>query len=107
MNPWLRTTEEITDDDGCRSVFGILKENRPWKPVEEPTDTDDVDLYSDYGGGFYWHGTGSESSRMILSNLMPYDECYDDMKDGYPEWVNDFLTHDMAREDDDGAEEFE
>ena len=33
MNPWLCTSEDITDDEGHINVFSILKEKRPWEPV--------------------------------------------------------------------------
>jgi len=98
MNPWLCTSEDITDDEGHINVFSILKEKRPWEPVERLIDIDDVDLYSDYGGGFYWSGTGSELNRRILSNLMPFDECYDDVKDGSPDWVSVFLQQSERRQ---------
>ena len=91
MYPWLGKSKDITDDDGHINVFNILKEDRPWEPVEQPTDIDEVDLYSDYGGGFYWHGTGSESNKLILSNLTPFDECYDYITDGFPDWVSSFI----------------
>lgn len=94
MYPWLYTDEEITDDNGGTHLFSMINSKRPWKPEQPPTDIDVVDLYSDYGGGFYWRGTGSESNRMILNNLMPFDECWEGTSDGKPDWVRIFLKED-------------
>ena len=54
---------------------------------------DDYNDESDYGGGFYWGGTGSESKKVIVTFLAPFDQCPKDIKDGQPEWVKDFLHH--------------
>ena len=92
MYPWLYTDEEITDNNGGTHLFSMINSKRPWKPEQPPTDIDVVDLYSDYGGGFYWCGKGSELNRLILSELAPLDDWSQDVTDGVPSWVSDFLT---------------
>lgn len=92
MFPWLHTEKEITDDNGNRHLFDTIRSNRSWILDEPSKDIDEVDLYSDYGGGFYWRGTGSESERFILSELAPLNDWSQDVTDGVPNWVSDFLT---------------
>lgn len=62
-------------------------------PKDVPSDLDDVDIYTDYGGGFYWKGKGSETLKMVLENLMPFEvDTYDSLLDGKPYWVEKFLS---------------
>lgn len=68
-------------------------QHKSWEFPNDVTDLDDIEIYSDYGGGFYWSGTGSESLKMINDYLMPYEQCWEDMKDGEPDWVKEFLLH--------------
>lgn len=54
-------------------------------------DLDEVEIYSDYGGGFFWDGVGSESAKRIKYPLAPFE--HDDMypTDGCPEWAEEFF----------------
>ena len=54
-------------------------------------DFDNVYIYSDYGGGFWWRGTGSESAKYIKEGLDPWNEDIQ-IKDEVPKWVQDFLS---------------
>lgn len=98
MNPYLCTPEECYDEKidcycaitYCRKLRGQYNH---WELSKHVTDLDDIEIYSDYGGGFYWSGVGSESVKMIQDYLAPYEQCYEDMKDGQPKWVKEFLKH--------------
>lgn len=98
MIPYLCTPEECYNEktDGYWAITYCRKlsdQHKSWKFPDDITDLDDIEIYSDYGGGFYWSGTGSESIKMINDYLMPYEQCWEDMKDGEPEWVKEFLEH--------------
>ena len=98
MIPYLCTPEECYDEKTdsywaityCRELGD---KHKTWKFPDNIADLDDIEIYSDYGGGFYWSGTGSESIKMINDYLMPYEQCWEDMKYGEPEWVKEFLKH--------------
>lgn len=51
------------------------------------TDLDEVEIYADYGNGFYWKGFGSESCKMIKGPLDPWNERGVCITDGTPEWA--------------------
>ena len=61
-------------------------------------DLDDVEIYSDYGGGSYWSGTGSESLKMLKTGVNPYEEGLDE-SDGMPDWVVKFCEEINADDD--------
>lgn len=94
--PFICTPEECYDKETdcylaityCRKLDNECK---TWKFPDNITDLDNIEIYSDYGGGFYWSGTGSESIKTIKDHLDPWEECYKDMKNGKPEWVKEFL----------------
>lgn len=96
MNPYICTPEECYDEatDAYWAITyceALDFKYKTWKFPNNVTDLDEIEIYSDYGGGFYWSGTGSESIKMIKNYLNPWEECYEDMKDGKPEWVINFL----------------
>lgn len=92
--PFICTSEECYDKESdcyCAITYcmGLNTPGRSWA-LPEVDDLDSVEIYSDYGGGFYWPGFGSESAKMIDRYLDPWEECYEEMKDGVPEWAKDF-----------------
>lgn len=93
--PFLCTPQECYDEtDGYYDPITYcteLSDRNSWKFPDNVKDLDDIEIYSDYGGGFYWSGTGSESVKMVYEFLNPFDEVYVDIKDGQPEWVEEFL----------------
>lgn len=95
LTPFICTPEECynekTDCYCAISYCRELRKARVWKFPANIDDLDDVEIYSDYGGGFYWSGTGSESLKMLKGELDPFENCYDDMHDGQPDWVVEFL----------------
>lgn len=50
-------------------------------------DIDNIEIYSDYGGGFYWDGKGSEKFKIIIEGLNPWNDYSNLPTDGQPEWV--------------------
>lgn len=98
MLPFICTPEECYDEKidcycaitHCRNIEGRYA---TWLFPDDVADLDDIEIYSDYGGGFYWNGTGSESIKMIKDYLDPWEQCYKNMKHGQPKWVEEFLKH--------------
>lgn len=94
--PFLCTSEECYNeklDCYCAITYcqELSRQHGSWAFPDNVSDLDDIEIYSDYGGGFYWRGTGSESIKMINDYLAPFEECYKDIKDGQPDWVKEFL----------------
>ena len=93
--PFIFTPEECYNektDCYCSISYGKqLRKEREWKAPDNISDLDDVEIYADYASGFYWPGTGSESLRRVVTELMPFDSVDDIHKDGEPEWVTKFL----------------
>lgn len=98
MIPFICTPEECYNEEtDCYCAISYCREldsrDRTWKFPDNVDDLDDIEIYSSYGGGFYWSGTGSESIKMIKNYLNPWEECYKDMKHYEPEWVEEFFEH--------------
>lgn len=95
MSPFLCTPQECYDkENDCYNAISYCEEldnTKNWKIRDNIASLDDIEIYSDYGGGFYWDGTGNESEKMIKAFLAPFDQCPEDIKDGQPEWVKEFL----------------
>lgn len=55
---------------------------------------EDIELYTDYGSGFYWKGTACRKCNMILKGREPFELAieYKYMK-GIPEWTEDFSKY--------------
>lgn len=90
MIPFIFRPEECIDEEGryLAIYYGKkLAENNSWE-VPDVSDVDDIEIYSDYGYGFYWQGKGSESSKFIISGSS-FEEC-DNYSYGKPKWVDDF-----------------
>ena len=47
-----------------------------------------VQVYTDYGGGFYWASCACRQCRFITGITMPFDDCLDEMVHGKPDWMN-------------------
>ena len=60
----------------CRELGDKAK---TWE-FPEVDDLDDIEIYSDYGGGFYWNGIGSESAKMIKEEINILSKDYPDLK---------------------------
>ena len=56
---------------------------------EDIDDIDIIDIYTDYGMGFYWTGTGSEKYKIILDGINPWSNDNFPI-DGTPKWVLKF-----------------
>ena len=46
-------------------------------------DKDEIEIYVDYGNGFYWKGFGSESDKLIIEGIDPKLNY----TDGIPDWA--------------------
>ncbi len=92
MQPRLLTIEQATDEDGYLAVISKIyySNNCGWEELQRdpPNDLDKIEIYSDYGGGFYWNGIGSESRQVIWEGHEPFDKF--EIKHGQPKWVTDF-----------------
>ena len=55
-------------------------------------DEDDIEIYSDYGYGFYWDGKGSEKYKIITEGFDPWGDYSNLPTDGQPEWVKNYLA---------------
>ncbi len=63
---------------------------RSWYATpEEPGDP--VDVATDYGGGFTWHGTATQN--YITSGLDPWEDGQQ-RTDGIPAWVSELWSDD-------------
>ena len=51
---------------------------------EEP-----VEIYQNYGGGFYWRGTACRKCNIILKGIEPLELPIDDRYDTVPDWAED------------------
>lgn len=93
MLPFICTPEECYDeklDCYCAISYcrNLARQGKAWSFPEAAPDIDEVEIYSDYGGGFYWTVRGSESARVVES-LDPLD--IDIEHDGMPDWAKKFL----------------
>ena len=72
------------------------------KDIEESeiTDLDNVEIYSDYGRGFFWskHCKGSETHKCLVNGRLPFmlidSEDEDEQiytEKGQPDWVKDIF----------------
>ena len=87
------TPEECwNEENNCYEYITYL-ENYSRNAEKFPTDMwEDVEIYSDYGGGFFWKGKGNEERRVIDSHSCTVP-CYDFDKvfDGVPDWAQKFM----------------
>ena len=91
MIPFIFKPEECYTKDGYYNVISYgreLAKKNNWD-IPKASDVDEIEIYSDYGGGFYWKGKGSESLKVITSGY-DFDEDVHDYEDGSPEWVSAF-----------------
>lgn len=58
--------------------------------AENDNSAEDVEIYSDYGGGFWWNGKASEKHMCITEGNWFWDIV--DYQDGHPEWAQKFMN---------------
>lgn len=102
LNPYICTSEECyyPKIDCYCAIYHCRKlaKGQSYVFPDNVDDLDEVEIYSDYGGGFYWSGTGSESIKMVKGPLDPLgiNDYYGDeglvdiTTDGIPEWVEEW-----------------
>lgn len=102
MLPMLCTSEECYDKE--TDCYWAIKycQDLPYCEKNKNEDIDDVEIYVDYGKGFYWKGKGNESmKRLAFNSLDPYNiEYYHGIPVtanetpiyGKPDWVTNFFN---------------
>lgn len=65
--------------------FGIS-----YTETSEIHDSEDVEIFSDYGNGFVWKGKASKSQQLITSELNAYEINWDE---NIPDWVTDYFVN--------------
>lgn len=98
LNTYICTPEECYDEKlDCYCAISYCRElcaRKGWKTLDGVTDWDDVEIYSDYGGGSYWDDTGSESAKMLKPTLDQWGDLVRlNEKSGIPEWAKEFLEY--------------
>lgn len=96
------------EQDQCYKYFDTVSEfcktNQDISYFE--SDISNIEIYSDYGGGFSWEGKGVEKCGIVLPKyrnpwicIEPYDpwtgkpnDDYIDVTDGVPEWAQTFMN---------------
>lgn len=79
--PWFKNIFRINKgkNTGCH----ICNHN------EEP-----VEIYTDYGGGFYWKGTACRKCNLLLKGIKPFELPIEDRYiNGTPDWVENYDTY--------------
>lgn len=79
--------------------FKFIPETHIRKMGYDKEEISPVEIYSDYGGGFFWQGKGVEKYGFILSqSCYPWRDYYPDTSDvieiidGTPKWAEDFMN---------------
>lgn len=98
LNPYICTAKECYDEkldcycaiSHCRE---LSRQHKSWIFPSDVPDLDEVEIYTDYGGGFYWDGFGSESARMLRDCGDPWERPDVKITDGMPKWAEEFLKH--------------
>lgn len=88
---------ELIDHD--KSIYSMIY-NNPELKVPHDIETEECEIYSDYGRGFYWKGTFNKEHRVVVNGLDPYGMyslsnyfCFEDedeeieVNDGKPDWL--------------------
>lgn len=101
LYPVVLTPEKCINEEGIYDVFRYIEEAYNHLDTDEieydNSEIDDIEIYSDYGGGFCWDEKGVERYGYILNDyLAPWDDSPDDsiiVVDGKPEWVKEFMDN--------------
>lgn len=90
MLPFIFRPEECFEDGYYHAISYGRKINNEsdWIKPDDVNDIDDIEIYSDYGSGFYWEGEGSETAKVITKGTN-FGYIYD-YTNGKPKWVTDF-----------------
>lgn len=95
------TAEECYDKNkDCYNYFSYISDlfHENWT-MKEPYNLSPVEIYSDYGRGFWWRGLGDENQKLIdYRSCDPWGAstdycCNDDIKilHEVPEWAKNFM----------------
>lgn len=81
----------------CETFEKILEEVKSKYYARPPFNEEPCEIYSDYGGGFWWNGTFDRNKRTVVKGATL--DCIDCETYGYvpeiyrevPDWANDVL----------------
>jgi hypothetical protein len=87
-------TKRLVEFIEKQSVTSSATTSTAWKrqfSLREPKcdhEPEEVVLYTNYGGGFYWPGKACRKCNMIIAGRdTDADEVFEQVSDGAPEWV--------------------
>ena len=81
-------TSDICVPSLCDNIDDIWKDNG-WKKCNCNQD-EPVEIYSDYGGGFYWQGRACRHCMCITEKINPWEECkLKEITDEQPQWISE------------------
>lgn len=105
LYPYVLPLEKCWDEEHkVYSPFKFIPKISTQEINYNKEDVSPVEIYSDYGGGFFWEGEGIEGCGFILSqSRCPWGNCYPDpwtgdtsdmieVCDGAPEWAENFMN---------------
>lgn len=77
-------------------LFETEKEMDKYWRKEQPLvnnckhESEDVEIYSTYGGGFSWEGKACRKCMQLIDGLIP--DFIEDTVDGEPEWATEYYN---------------
>ena len=75
----------------CFFFFFILYKNREAWVIKDSSNLSPIEIYSDYGGGFWWKGMADEESKLIDDHsCAPWDNDDIEIFHEVPDWVKKF-----------------
>ena len=100
------TVKKYSVSDICLDGIRFYYEDEPDDYTREELESmcknsTDCEIYTDYGGGYYWKAKGYERNpdtfSIITKNLSPYEDDFYESEDeddtcvihGEPDWMND------------------
>ena len=94
LSQWLITDEELEEkyDGSCFNWDSEKWDNYDNEYIDTDTidDAEDVEIFSDYGGGFSWKGQASRSKLVVTSSTNL--DCVD-WENHIPKWVKEYFKN--------------
>lgn len=93
LMPWLISEDEL--DKKFKSIYDFDDHNRCRHiNVEEINDSENVEIFIDYGNGFMWRNCTASKSRLYVTSSLNFDDNYDFLnRDRIPCWVYDYFVN--------------
>ena len=86
-------TSDICNPNLCDSMDDVWQDHK-WSKCNCYQD-EPVEIYSDYGGGFYWNGKACRHCNVITKGLEPWTDDEDEVisiTDGQPDWLGEVFN---------------